>query len=243
MSNDRSKFPAKRPEVEKFLAKVKASPPVTTTGHNRLIFGLDATLSRQPLWDHASQLHAEMFMASAKEGELQIQLAYFRGFAEFRHSSWVQNPKSLVELMTAIRCRAGHTQIERLLAHVITETGRNKISAAIFVGDAMEEDEDSLYKLAGQLGLLRTPLFFFQEGYQPGVEQVFKNITRLSGGAYCHFDEASVDQLRILLGAVAKYAKGGYRALKQYAEQRSGAKHGRKALELIRQLPAPGDRT
>jgi len=241
MSTKNTKPLARRSEVENFLAKVKSTPPSVVHGKGRLLFGLDATMSRQPLWDQASQLHAEMFLASTKSAELQVQLAYFRGLMDFQHSAWVEDPKRLIQVMTGIHCQAGRTQISRLLHHILNESRQHKVNAAIYVGDAVEEGEGSLYKLAGQLGLLKTPLFVFQEGYDPEVQQVFAKVARLSGGAWCRFDEGSVEQLRALLGAVTRFAKGGYRALSYYASEHQGSARGRKALDIIKQLPAPGD--
>jgi hypothetical protein len=48
----------------------------------------------------------------------------------------------------------GHTQIGRVLAHAKRETGLLKVQALVFVGDAMEEDPDSLAHDAGELGCL-----------------------------------------------------------------------------------------
>ncbi len=46
----------------------------------RLLFAMDATMSRQPTWDLACQLQGEMFETVAKTGGLDVQLIYFRGF-------------------------------------------------------------------------------------------------------------------------------------------------------------------
>ena len=70
----------------------------------------------------------------------------------------------------------------------------------------MEEDVDRLAKLAGELGLIGVPVFLFQEGREPKAERAFREIARLSRGAYCPFDAGSAKQLRELLTAVAVYA-------------------------------------
>ena len=41
---------------------------------------------------------------------------------------------------------------------------------------------------AGELGLLGVPAFMFQEGDDPVAEQAFREIARLTRGAYCRFD-------------------------------------------------------
>ena len=235
MADSNSRVPAKREAIDQFLAKVKSTPPAVRQGSGRLIFAIDATMSRQRLWDQASQLQAEMLLAAGQESELRIQFAYYRGLMEFYHSAWVDKPQQLTQEMTRVYCQAGQTQIARLLTHVSKEARQHKVNAAVFVGDAMEENDTSLYKLAGQLALQGTPLFVFQEGYDPEVEAVYTKMAQLSGGAYCRFDAGSVAQLKELLGAVAEYARGGYLALENYV-QRQGTQ---RALQLIRQLPGP----
>ena len=55
----------------------------------RLIFALDATMSRQPTWDIACKLQGEMFETARALGGLDVQLVYFRGFGECRASRLV----------------------------------------------------------------------------------------------------------------------------------------------------------
>ena len=60
-----------RSEIDAFLNKVKSLAPVTGTGERgRLIFALDATMSRQPTWDTACRLQADMFREAAAIGGL-----------------------------------------------------------------------------------------------------------------------------------------------------------------------------
>jgi hypothetical protein len=72
----------------------------------------------------------------------------------------------------------------------------------------------------------------FQEGRELKAERTFKEIARLTRGAYCQFDAGSASQLRALLAAVAVYASGGRKALQDYgATTRSEA-----AVRLLEQL-------
>jgi hypothetical protein len=93
----------------------------------------------------------------------------------------------------------------------------------VFVGDAMEEAVDDLCAKAGELGLLKVPVFMFQEGNDPAAEQAFKEIARLTGGAWCRFDPGAAAQLRELLRAAAAYAAGGRDALLRLSKTGSGA--------------------
>ncbi|HWD60636.1 MAG TPA: VWA domain-containing protein, partial [Stellaceae bacterium] len=158
-------------------------------------------------------------------------LVFYRGFAECKASRWMKNAAELHRAMRAVSCVGGETQIERVLEHAIGETKRERVHALVFVGDAMEEGVDRLCKLAGELGLLGTPVFIFHEGGDATAAAAFRQIAKLSRGAYLSFDAASAGRLKELLAAVAVYAAGGYRALADY-----GAKKGGEVRLLTAQL-------
>jgi len=238
MSKDRSQqtpAPASsRPEIAEFIERVHALGPASTSDkRGRLIFALDATMSRQPTWDSACALQADMFREAAKTGGLDIQLVYFRGLGECRASGWVAGAERLAGLMSAIDCRGGHTQIGKVLSHARQEYGKQRVQAMVFVGDAMEEKIDDLCTAAGELGLLGVPVFMFQEGDDPVAEQAYREIARLSRGAYCRFDTGAAHQLGELLRAVAAYAAGGIKALADLSARRSDG-----ARKLLAQLRA-----
>jgi hypothetical protein len=218
-----------RSEVEAFLRQARALRPRLEEGRRgRLIFALDATMSRQPTWDTACRLQAEMFREAGKIGGLDVQLVYYRGFGECRASTWVSDADRLADLMSRIDCRGGHTQIGKVLAHARRETEKARVQALVFIGDAMEENIDSLAAIAGELGLLGVPIFAFQEGREPAVERAFREFARLTRGAYCRFDPGSAHELAELLRAAAVFAAGGLRALSSRSEAA--------ALKLIAQL-------
>src|SRR5262245_30661075 len=148
-------------QLDAFLAEIKQRSPAKTATHGRLVFALDATASRQPTWDTACTLQADMFREVATIGGLDMQLVYYRGLAECRASRWISHPDQLAKTMSQIICEAGHTQIEKLLIHASKETKLLKVSALIFVGDAMEENPDTLAHEAGKLGHLKVPAFMF----------------------------------------------------------------------------------
>lgn len=223
--------PASKGEVDAFLRQVAKTPVRTAGGRGRLIFAMDATASREPTWDRAAQIQAAMFSETADLGGLEIQLCYYRGILELESSPWCTDADALSRRMTRVFCAAGLTQIGRVLRHALDETGRGKVNALVFVGDCVEESEDKLYGLAGQIGLSGLPAFVFQEGFDPAAERCFRRIARLSGGAYCHFDASSPQTLRDLLSAVAVYAAGGRTALEDF-----GRKRGGDALRLTHQI-------
>jgi hypothetical protein len=200
-------------EVADFVAKMKALGPAKGQGRGRLIFAMDATMSREPTWDMALALQADMFRAVEEVGGLDVQLVYFRGAGECRASRWVSAPQELARLMTSVACHGGYTQIGKVLSHACAEAKKRKVNALVYVGDAMEESVDDLAGRAGELTLAGVPVFLFQEGHDPVAARAYKEIARLTKGAACRFDAGSASQLRELLTAVAVYAAGGQKAL------------------------------
>lgn len=219
-------------EIDEFLNKVAVLPKRSIAGNRgRLIFALDATASRQPTWDRASHLQAEMFQEAASLGGLEMQLCFYRGFGEFKVSPWLIRSDELLRMMSSVFCAAGETQIRKVLRHAVNETRCNPVGALVFVGDCVEEDIDRLGTLAGELGLLGVPAFMFHEGDNRLAGFAFQQIARLSHGAYCRFDAGSAQILRELLRAVAAFVAGGLPALEGMA---SGS--GSAVKQIARQL-------
>ena len=207
-------------DVQGFLDKVARAPARRKPGEaGRLLFAMDATASREPTWDTACSLQGRMFMATADTGRLAVQLCYYRGFNEFHAGPWCENAAGLLAEMTAVRCLGGHTQLGKVLEHARKEHQQHRLNALVFVGDAIEEDADRLCHAAGQLGVLGLPLFLFQEGDNPGVGSVFRQLAELSGGAWAPFNLNSADELVELLSAVAVFATGGRAALAKLASK------------------------
>lgn len=243
MSNDKTPAPRKADQkpatarsdstaIDAFVRHARAlAQPTGAKGGGRLILALDATMSRQPTWDLACSLQAEMFDAVSRAGGLNVQLVYFRGFGECRASRFVRDTSSLKDLMVKIDCRGGHTQIGKVLSHTLKETERTKVNALVYIGDAMEENVDDLADKAGRLGLHGVPVFAFQEGHDPVAETAFKEVARLSKGAWFRFDRNAASTLSKLLSAVAVYATGGLKALEArgHAEDRLMIEHLKKS--------------
>ncbi|EAQ96763.1 hypothetical protein [Congregibacter litoralis] len=203
---------AKTRDVQAFLQRAR-NVQRFSAGQSRLIFAIDATASRQATWDLACDLQANMFQATKDLASLSIQLAYYRGIGELQLESWQSDTAALAQRMSRVQCAAGRTQIGPLLRAALKQQSRAKAEALVFIGDAVEENTAILQDLAGQCRLQSLPLFIFQEGYDPTVKHCFQTMARLSGGAYEHFDQSSARRLQELLGAVARYAAGGRKAL------------------------------
>lgn len=232
MASDKLPEKSSRSEIDAFLKKAASLPVTKPAGRiGRLIFAMDATASREPTWDHACHIQAEMFAETAALGGLEIQLCHYRGFKEFTASGWLTDTASLQRQMAAVRCLGGHTQIGRVLKHATAMAQQQRVDALVFVGDCMEEAIDDICELAGVLGMHGVPAFMFHEGGDARAEQAFRQIAKLTKGAYCPFDARSAHQLRDLLSAVAVYAAGGRLALERFGQRR-----GETVRRLSRQI-------
>lgn len=218
-----------RAAVDTFLDEARHVPaPRAGGGRGRLIFALDATMSRQPTWDAATALQARMFEAASALGGLDVQLVFFRGLGECKASSFVSGGAGLDRLMSRIRVAGGNTQIGRVLDHARDEARRAPTGALVYVGDCVEERIDPLCAKAGELALLGLKCFMFHEGRDRAAERCFREIARLTGGAYAAFDTSAPERLGRLLAAAAAYAAGGAPALE--AQGRSGDPDAAKLL-------------
>ncbi|MCC6915080.1 MAG: VWA domain-containing protein [Rhodospirillaceae bacterium] len=230
-----NKTPTTRPasnSVAAFLdqaAKTPVRAPGTKNG--RLIFAMDATASRGPSWTQAMAIQSDMFKEAATVGGLDVQLVYYRGVMDFGASPWLGDPGRVVGLMRIVDVEGGNTQIVRVLRHALAASKAAKVNAVVFIGDAVEESQDAIADAAGRLGLQGVPVFVFHEGGGEPAGSVFRQIARITRGAYSAFDANSAQQLRDLLKAVAVFAAGGRKALENY-----GAKTGGAALQITHQL-------
>ncbi|TMK00033.1 MAG: VWA domain-containing protein, partial [Alphaproteobacteria bacterium] len=143
--------PSASEDIAAFVAKARAVSPNTAGAKGRLVFALDATMSRQPTWDMACALQADMFREAAALGSLDIRLVYYRGFNECRATGWISDSAQLAKLMSRIDCRGGNTQIGKVLSEARREATASGVRAVVFVGDAMEERVDDLCAKAGEL--------------------------------------------------------------------------------------------
>jgi hypothetical protein len=212
-------------DIDGFLETAAKLPAGSDSGRGRLVFALDATMSRQATWDIAQSVQGRMFITAAAHGGLDVQLVYYRGLSECKASRFVAGGQRLAFLMSQINVGAGQTQIEKVLRHALDETRKTPIGALVFVGDAMEEKLDILAGLAAELGLMGVKAFVFQEGRDGVAEQAFRKIAQLTGGAYAAFDLSSPERLVALLSAAAAYAAGGRLALEFEARSAVAADH------------------
>jgi len=204
--------PSKR--VADFLERAKASH------RGRLIFVVDATASRQPTWDASARLQAQMFDEASRLGTLDVQLIYFRGERDYggecTASPWTSDGRELARRMTQVTCITGHTQYGKAFEHVRKEHAKEPVGAVVVIGDMCEEAAPTLYDAVGGLGV---PCFMFQEGGDRSeheyrnANEIFREIARLTKGAYSQFRPGAERELAELLREVAAFATGGLTAL------------------------------
>jgi hypothetical protein len=211
------------------LAKLPSVIPQASRG--RLVFALDATASREPTWHSAKRTQNEMFEVAESLGGIEIQLCYYRGLRDFYSGPWTARAEVLRREMAQVECLGGYTQIAEVLDHTRRQAKLQMVRALVFVGDCVEEDVDALCRSAGELGLMGVKAFMFMEGRDRTAELAFRQIARLTRGAFCRFDAGSSQQLKELLGAVAAYAAGGIGALEDYGRKVQGS-----ALQLRHQI-------
>lgn len=211
-------------DIAAFLKTAAAvGPPKAPGERGRLVFAMDATASREPTWALAQEVTGQMFTEAGKVGALDIQLVFFRGVAECRSTGWIAEAQRLKELMRKVACQGGQTQIGRVLSHAAEEAAERRIHALVYIGDAMEESLDDLCAKAGRLALAKVPVFLFLEGGDPVAERAYREIARITRGAFARFQPGAAAELAELLKAVAVFASGGRLALTDAAKGSRGA--------------------
>ncbi|PPR76695.1 MAG: hypothetical protein CFH01_01877 [Alphaproteobacteria bacterium MarineAlpha2_Bin1] len=204
--------------LDLFIKKLSSVPKKYIDPAGKILFGLDATASRQPMWDRATHIQAEMFEATLSLGSLEMQVAYYQGFGNFTAFPWSNDSKQIINYMHTVQCLGGLTQINKFLAHTLNELKKTKINAIVFIGDCMEENPDIILNNAGKIGLKGVPMFIFQEGSNPDASFVFGEMARITNGFHSIFDSSSSSKLKNLLKAIAIFATGGKEGLKKNIE-------------------------
>ena len=206
------------PQIDAFVEAARSVPAPSSGTRGRLIFALDATMSRQATWDLAQSLQGRMFEAAAEVGGLDVQLVYFRGMDECRASSFVSGGQGLAALMSAISVRGGTTQLRKVLVHA-----RDEAKAAQGRRAGLRRRRDGggdRRSAAGRRANSRSPASrrsCSRKAPIPRARRAFQEIARLTGGAYGAFDAGAAARLEALLRAAAAYAAGGRTALEALA--------------------------
>lgn len=195
--------------------------PATTPTRPRLIFGFDATASREPAWDTARKVTDLLFRALP--GELDVALAVHGGSLLHTFTDFTSNPATLRDRAAAIRCISGRTQLLPILSRALAAPG---VRVVTYIGDVFEESPGRGRKLAdamGARGIRLIVLHDVADWLARRDAEVFQDLARRTGGCVLPFDANAPDRLRELLAAVAVYAVGGTDMLEQKRADLPGA--------------------
>ena len=184
-----------------------------TTSRGRLIFGLDATASRKAGMGYGGQRsRAQMFREAAAIGNLDLQLVFYRGEANAKPQAGSPIPPARPHHVDDRLPGRQDPDREDSEPTSQKETALLHVGRLVFIGDALEENPDTLVTRARELGRSKTPAFLFQEGRDSEVEIRLSRHRSQHGGAYALSVRAR-RQLGELLKAVAVFTTGGLKAL------------------------------
>lgn len=176
----------------------------------RLVFGLDATISRSGSWRTAQQLTDAFFSVLA--GELDVALAVHGGGALHTFTPFTANAALIRRAAAHIHCQAGGTCLLDIMRRVLQTYGTGVL---VYVGDSFEESEAEARRLAGALSGNGTRVIILHDRGFGGASDptpethIFCEIAQRTGGAVLPFDPSSLARLRDLLAAIAVLAVGG----------------------------------
>jgi hypothetical protein len=179
----------------------------------RLVFGFDATASREPAWAAARQVTDAL--VRALPGELDVALAVHGGGLLHTFTEFTANPGTLRDRAAAVRCLSGRTRMLPILARAIAAPG---VRVVTYIGDVFEESPQRGRKLADEIGRRGIKLFVLHDVADWNARrdaELFLDLARRTGGCVLPFDAAAPDRLRELLAAIAVYAVGGTQLLEK----------------------------
>ena len=136
-------------------------------GHGRLIFAMDATMSRQPTWDLALELQADMFHAVKEVGGLDVQLVYFRGFSEMPGQQMGRRSGRARQADVRGHCQGGLTQIRKVLSHARRESEKAQGQCGGLCRRLHGGGDRRAQPPRRRARPLGVPVFLFQEGREP----------------------------------------------------------------------------
>jgi hypothetical protein len=200
-----------------------AEPPVETNAPRRprLIFAVDATASREPAWAAARQVTDAL--VKALPGELDVALAVHGGSRVHTFTAFTSDATTLRDRAAGVRCEAGMT---RLLPILATSLKQQSVRVIIYIGDVFEESQAHGRRLADSLGAQGTRLIVLHDTADPSARrdaEIFWDLAKRTGGCVLPFDAGASGRLRDILSAVAVYAVGGEKLLRERRHELAGA--------------------
>jgi hypothetical protein len=200
-----------------------ASPPaeIGDVTRPRLVFAVDATASREPAWAAARQVTDAL--VKALPGELDVALAVHGGSRVHTFTAFTNNAATLRDRAAGVTCQAGLTRLLPILASSLKAPS---VRVVIYIGDVFEEVIAQGRQLADGLGEKGTKLIVLHDTADPGARrdaEVFWDLAKRTGGCVLPFDSNAPGRLRDILSAVAVYAVGGEKLLRERRHALPGA--------------------
>lgn len=204
-------------------ALAHAEPPAArgTPDRPRLVFAVDATASREPAWAAARQVTD--VLVKALPGELDVALAVHGGARVHTFTAFTSDANTLRDRAAGVTCQAGSTRLLPILSASLKQPG---VRVVIYIGDVFEESMPQGRQLADAMGNQGTRLIVLHDTADPGARrdaEVFWDLAKRTGGCVLPFDAAASARLRDLLSAVAVYAVGGEKLLRERRHALPGA--------------------
>jgi hypothetical protein len=190
-------------------------------GRPRLIFGFDATASREPAWATARQVTDAL--VRALPGALDVALAVHGGSRLHTFTPFTASPHALRDRAAAIPCIAGQTRLLPILARALACRG---VRVVTYIGDVYEESPGRGRRLADEMGRRGIRLIVLHDVADWTARrdaEVFLDLARRTGGCVLPFDAHAPDRLRELLAAIAVFTVGGAELLDEKRGELPGA--------------------
>ncbi|HEY8290788.1 MAG TPA: hypothetical protein VIG49_16045, partial [Acetobacteraceae bacterium] len=187
----------------------------------RLIFGFDATASREPAWATARKVTDAL--VRALPGELDVALAVHGGSRLHTFTPFTADPNTLRDRAAGIACIAGHTQLLPILSRALAAPG---VRVVTYIGDVYEESPARGRKIADELGHRGIRLIVLHDVADWNARrdaELFLDLARRTGGCVLPFDANAPDRLREMLAAIAVLAVGGTELLHERRGELPGA--------------------
>jgi hypothetical protein len=200
-----------------------AGPPAgtVTSTRPRLILGVDATASREPAWAAARQVTDAL--VKALPNALDVALAVHGGSRVHTFTPFTSDANTLRDHAAGVTCAAGLT---RLLPILSASLKQPRVRVVIYIGDVFEENVPHGRRLADAMGRQGTRLIVLHDTADPAAHQhaeVFWGLAKRTGGCVLPFNASSSARLRELLSAIAVYAVGGEKLLRERRHDLPGA--------------------
>jgi hypothetical protein len=187
----------------------------------RLVFGFDATASREPAWAMARTVTDSL--VRALPGELDVALAVHGGSMLHTFTEFTSDARTLRDRVAGISCIAGSTRLLTILSRSLAAPG---VRVVVYIGDVFEESQARGRKLADEMGARGIKLIVLHDTsdwHARRDAEVFLDLARRTGGAVLPFDVNAPDRLRDILSAAAAYAVGGEALLQEKRGELPGA--------------------